>query len=249
MSDDKLYCINGEWMPYSDAHNIYGYTLSKAVQLTLYRQDTTTVNIRKDTSNDTLWDSPNHRWVGSIANLNLYQKLGKITLYKCESPTIYDSYNQALSSTTATHVDVESLIVPITELYETEGITTHPCKNYYTKDGEILCWYDDVENLYWNNKVGYKMWQQTPPGHEVDPIDMSDFDILNIDMRPSLEQYTLTQEQMSNVEFMRFSIDMNVEFLDEGMSASDYDTLNLPIDTQLQLYNVTQPMQLIYIRV
>lgn len=256
MSEERLYYIKSvdQWLTYAEAHS-YGLTKKKPNEVTFYTNEAQPVILRKDTDTHELWDfrieEVPHEWASSISDLGLYKKLGNVTIYQGEVPITCLGFTDSELSNELKYVYLDSVFTDLETIYYSSGITPYKCTNYIVQEGEVLAWYDAVHDppMYWNNQSGYKRWQSTPPDPGITPVDVSDYDILNIDLRPVLEQYNLTQEQMSNVEFMRFSIEMNVEFLDEGMSASDYDMLNLPIEMQLQLYNVTQQMQLIYIRV
>lgn len=255
MSNDRLYYIKSlnTWLTYTQAHE-YGYTLVKAEEVTFYTSDLQEVTLRKDPSDNTFYDSREeapHSWVSDINELEsvLYKSLGNITIYQGEAHITCAGFTDSINSNELKYVYLDSEFVSIEDLYNLRGITTYKCDYYIVEDGIPLAWYDSDKELYWNNYQGYKLWQQSPPSPSAQPVDVSDFDILNIDLRPALAQYNLTQLQMSNIEFMKFGIDINIQCVDENMTVSDYEVLNIPIEVQLKLFNTTQSMQIMQIMV
>ena len=248
MSEQQFY-VNGNWYTYEEAHNLLGLTRSRPENVTFLNSDFSTVQIRKDVDDNTFYDSENHIWHDDINEFShpLYRSLGEITLYRCEAASIHDCYTDTVKNDDPKFVNYDSEMTGLDDLYNNYGMTQYRCAPYIVSEGIVIAWYDGIKELYWNDREGYHRWQQSAPQPESPPVDVSDFDILNIDMRPSLEQYTLSQEQMSNIEFMKFNIDIGLNIIDDGMQ--DYDLLNLPIEIQLQLYNPNQQLQLLLIRV
>lgn len=248
MNEQQFY-INGSWYTYEEAHNQLGLTRSRPESVTFFNSNFSEVTIRKDVDDNTFYDSESHIWHNDINEFpsTLYRSLGQIALYKCESSELYNCYTDTVNDDTPKFVDYDFVMTDLDDLYNTQGITQYRCVPYIVTEGTVVAWYDGILGRYWNNKEGEMRWQLTPPKPDAPPVDVSDYDILNIDLRPALEQFTLTEEQMSNVEFMKFGIDIGLDFIDHNMV--DYDIINLPIDTQLQLYNINQPMQLLLIRV
>lgn len=248
MSEQRFY-IGDRWYTYEEAHNLLGLTRSRPENVTFLKSDFSTVQIRKDVDDNTFYDYENKIWHDDINEFNypLYRSLGEITLYKCESATVYNCYTDTVKNDDPKFVNYDSTMTDLNWLYSKYGMTQYRCAPYIVNEGIVIAWYDGILGLYWNDRDGYRRWQLTTPVPESPPVDVSDFDILNIDMRPSLEQYTITQEQVSNIEFMKLSIDLGLNIIDDGMQ--DYDLLNLPIEIQLQLYNHNQPLQILLIRV
>ena len=248
MSEQRFY-IGDRWYTYEEAHNLLGLTRSRPENVTFLKSDFSTVQIRKDVDDNTFYDYENKTWHDDINEFNypLYRSLGEITLYRCESATVYDCYTDTVKNNDPKFVDYDSTMTDLNWLYYKHGMTQYRCAPYIVNEGIVIAWYDGILGLYWNDRDGYRRWQLAAPVPESPPVDVSDFDILNIDMRPVLEQYTLTQEQVSNIEFMKLSIDIDLNIIDGGMQ--DYDLLNLPIEIQLQLYNPNQQLQLLLIRV
>lgn len=248
MGEQQFY-INGNWYTYEEAHNQLGLTRSRPENVTFLKSDFSTVQIRKDVDDNTFYDTENHIWHEDINEFDppLYRSLGEITLYRCESATIYDCYTDTVKNDDPKFVSYDSEMTSLDDLYKDYGITQYRCAPYIVNEGIVVAWYDGILELYWNDREGYHRWQRAAPQPESPPIDVSDFDILNIDLRPALEQFILTSEQMPSIEYMRFNIDIGLDLLDYNMQ--DYDILNLPIEMKLQLYNINQPLQLLHIKV
>lgn len=248
MSEQRFY-IGDRWYTYEEAHNLLGLTRSIPENVTFLNSDFSTVQIRKDVDDNTFYDSKNYVWHEDINEFSptLYRQLDQITLYKCESSELYDCYTDTVKNDDPKFVNYDSKMTDLNDLYEKQGITQYRCAPYIVNEGIVIAWYDGILGLYWNDRDGYKRWQLTAPVPESPPVDVSDFDILNIDMRPALEQYVLEEDCMSSIEFMKISVDINLNLLDSDMQ--DYDLLNLPIDMQFNMYTTDQPLQLLFIRV
>ena len=248
MNDQEFY-IRDRWYTYEEAHNLLGLTRSRPENITFLKSDFSTVQIRKDIDDNTFYDAENHIWHEDINEFDppLYRSLGEITLYRCEAASIHDCYTDTVMNNDPKFVSYDSEMTSLSDLYKDYGITQYRCAPYIVNEGIVIAWYDGIEELYWNDREGYHRWQRSAPQPESPPIDVSDFDILNIDLRPALEQFILTSEQVANIEFIRFNIDVGLDFADNEMS--DYDLLNLPIDVNLQLYSTNQPLQVLHIRV
>lgn len=248
MSEQRFY-IGDRWYTYEEAHNLLGLTRSRPENVTFLKSDFSTVQIRKDVDDNTFYDAENKIWHDDINKFNypLYRSLGEITLYRCESATVYDCYTDTVKNNNPKFVDYESVITSLNDLYINNGITKYRCAPYIVNEGIVVAWYDGIEELYWNDRDGYHRWQLTAPVPESPPVDVSDFDILNIDMRPALEQYVIAEQQLSNVEFMKIHVDVNLDFVDYG--TEDIGLLNLPVDFKVQLYTNNIQLQLLSIRV
>lgn len=175
MENERLYYIESlnRWVTYEEAHQ-YGYTLTKPEILTLYTDDLQAIQIRRDISTDTLYDTREvapHSWVTDIDVLGLYSQVGSITLYTADTPESYTGYVASLASNVPTHVDYSGDLTLISDLHDNFGITDHPCQIYLVQEGITLSWYDDDENLYWD--VTKRQWQESPPSPE-QPSDGSD---------------------------------------------------------------------------
>ena len=185
MSEERLYYIKeavteDKWLTYEEAHR-YGCTRTKPQTLTFYDSEARPVSIRRDVDTDTLFDlRPEaeipHDWVDDISDLEspLYKKIGNITLYMGENPSVYVGYATSKNSTVATLVEntLHNDYIPIKDspnsLYELYGITDHKCDNYYVQEGTVLVWYDSITHLYWDNRPNKKRWVSDPPQIETD---------------------------------------------------------------------------------
>ena len=168
MENERLYYIESlnRWVTYEEAHQ-YGYTLTKPEILTLYTDDLQAIQIRRDTSTGTLYDTREvapHSWVTDIDVLGLYSQVGSITLYTADTPESYIGYVASLESDVPTHVDYSGDLTLISDLHDNFGITDHPCQIYLVQEGVTLSWYDADENLYWD--VTKRQWQESPPSPE-----------------------------------------------------------------------------------
>ena len=161
---ERLYYIDDQWVTYEQAHNEYGYTYSRPESVELFNSNCESVIVRKDTDDNTFWDSDNHVWVSDISLLHLYKSVGVTTLYRSSTPIEYDSYSSDYSSLDAGYVRVGDCITPTYELYRTLGYTDHPCIDYYVKDAVPICWYDQITELYWDSQS--KSWLREPPDYE-----------------------------------------------------------------------------------
>lgn len=165
MENERLYYIESlnRWVTYEEAHQ-YGYTLTKPEILTFYTDDLQAIQIRRDTSTGTLYDTREtvpHSWVTDIDVLGLYSRVGSITLYTADTPESYTGYVASLESDMPTHVDYSGDLTLISDLHDNFGITDHPCQIYLVQEGIALSWYDADENLYWD--ATKRQWQESPP--------------------------------------------------------------------------------------
>lgn len=168
---ERVFFINNEWLTYKQAH-LLGYTLVKPKILTLYKDDLTTVQIKQDVTDNTFYDSDNHRWVTDINALNLYLKLDSTTnLYYGESYKVYDSFTDSAFSTEPKYVRVDNSIVSVESMYNNKGATLYPCVDYSVDKTSVLSWYDDRTSLYWDDQLGRKFWSDSPPVINVDHKD------------------------------------------------------------------------------
>lgn len=168
---DKLFYIDGEWLTYDQAHSL-GYTLKKPNILRLYNKDTSQVNVRQDVDDNTIYDDKNSQWVKDIGDINLYNLVGRTTLYNIDDPIEYIGYSDSLLSSSASHVAVLSSITSVDYLYNNSGITPYECQVYLAQSGKILVWYDPVKNKYWNNQDGQKKWMDSPPAIKKEQDDV-----------------------------------------------------------------------------
>ena len=173
MSNERLYYIQAidKWLTYDEAHE-YGYTLSRPLLKTYYTQDLQPVQIRVDSESGELYDlraQAPHSWVTDIDSLNLYKLVGDVILYIADKSNTYDSYSSSISLSEPYNIAYNGEIVSYEDLYNSFGITKHPCKIYIVHDGNVLSWYDEEENLYWD--VTKKRWQTYPPSPEQESND------------------------------------------------------------------------------
>lgn len=171
MENERLYYIESlnRWVTYEEAHQ-YGYTLTKPEILTLYTDDLQAIQIRRDISTDTLYDTREaapHLWVTDIDVLGLYSQVGSVTLYTADMPESYTGYATSLTSDVPTHIDYNGDLTLISDLHDNFGITDHPCQIYLVQEGITLSWYDADENLYWD--VTKRQWQEPPPSAQTIP--------------------------------------------------------------------------------
>ena len=198
MSEDRLYYINNNWYTYEQAHNLFGCTHIKPNTLTFYNSSNEAVTIRQDPSDNTLYDSANQRWVQDISDLNLYNKIGVITLYKSETPTTYNTYSDHLNSDTNEYIYYNDEYTLLDSLYTNYGITNYPCQSYYVENGNLLSWYDSNTELYWDNET--KQWQDTAPEYgsdfsfiaQMNTMDYGEtFDSMSMVYIPTVQIFTM----------------------------------------------------------
>lgn len=246
---ERLYYINNQWVTYEQAHNEYGYTNSRPEFVTFLRDDFSEVTVRKDVDDNTFYDIENHAWYEDINEFSptLYRQLDQITLYKCESSALYNCYTDTVKNDDPKFVSYDFEMTSLDDLYNNYGMTQYRCAPYIVNEGIVIAWYDGIEELYWNDREGYKRWQLTAPVPESPPVDASDFDILNIDMRPALDQYIITEEQLSDIDFMKIYVDIDLDFIDGDVQSCD--VFNLPVYFTMQLYTNNVQLQLLSIKV
>ena len=169
MSEERLYYIKSvdQWLTYEEAHS-YGLTKKKPTELTFYTEELQPVIIRKDTDTNELWDFREevpHEWSSDISELGLYKKLGTVTIYQGEAPVTCVGYTDSALSNELKYVYLDSIFTELETIYYSRGITPYKCSNYIIQEGEVLAWYDAIHDppMYWNNQVGYKRWQSSPP--------------------------------------------------------------------------------------
>ena len=256
MSDSvkKYYYTDEEgeakWLTWEELHT-KGYTLTLPNILNVCTRTFNpkqVIQCKDDQDYDKIYDADNHTWVSTLSELStpLYKSVNSVTLYMCEQPFTYDGYTDIVNNDIPKFVNYYSELTSLDELYTTQGLTQYKCIPFIVNNGEIIAWYDQIEELYWDNRDQYKKWTSIAPKPVTQAVDVSDFDILNIDMRPALVMYSLTKEQLSNIKFMRFGVDVGLNFIDDQQ---DYDVLNIPIEISLKMYNVNQPLQLLHIRI
>lgn len=233
---DKEYYINGEWLTWDEVHNL-GYTTTPAELITVYDSENNEITLKKDTSNNTYYDETNHRWLSDITELNVYKSLGTITLYTSEVSNSYACYSNSELSDTPTHVEYDSNIVSLDELYTTNGMTQYACSDYTVTDGNILVWYDNVLNKYWDNRQDKKEWLDSPPVIEdIEPSNWTPPSFITVDFNVDFSEYieleplkvsgsgNISTANISNVQYddLKF-IDSNTE--DYELLVSD-DVIN-----------------------
>ena len=249
MSEERRYYIENaitedKWLIYDDAHR-YGCTRSKPEILTFYTSNVNPVVVRRDVDTDTLFDTSiplPHDWVNDLSDFEspLYKKIGDITLYMGENPSIYVGYATSKNSTVATLVENTSHDGYISikdgsdSLYELYGITDHKCDNYYVQEGAVLVWYDSVEHLYWDNRPNKKIWVPEPPQIEVDttsnsilpnPIPLDPIDCFSDIAEPiilgslkSYRYYTAGKDWTSGKELEPIDFSPDFDIVDEVYS-------------------------------
>ncbi len=112
----KEYYINGEWLTWDEVHNL-GYTLTPAELITVYDSKNNEFTLKKDTSDNTYYDSENKIWLSDITDLGVYKLLGTLTLYTSEVPNNYTCYANSELSDTPTHILYNSNIIIVCAIY------------------------------------------------------------------------------------------------------------------------------------
>ena len=181
---ERLFYINGSWLNYSEAHSL-GYTLNRPQIDTFYTSDFQPVDIRKDVDSDTYYDSNNHTWYSDISSFSpkLYLRLGQKILYKSETKLVFHySYADSVNDSSPEYVDYNSTMTSIEDLYQHYGITDYACQPYLVQDGNLLVWYDEINDMYWDNRQDHLEWVSSPP------VIKDDFDQQDISIIPSLDK-------------------------------------------------------------
>lgn len=168
MADETLYYIKkaNDWLTYDEAHR-YGCTKVKPVNIIFYTSSLNPVTVRKDVQTNTFYDLQEdqpHDWVNDIDELNLYSKIGNISLYKGKNKISGTGYSDSAFSNTPNFFKNEDFALSkISDLYNNFGITDHKCDVYYIYQGAVLSWYDKETSLYWDNRSFVKRWLSEPP--------------------------------------------------------------------------------------
>lgn len=138
-----------------------GYTKNPPQHIAVYDSNEDIYVLIKDTSDNTIYDSDNQTWVSDITGMNLYKYVGLYNVYIGDTQIQCRGYSTSLYSTNISHVFYEDEIQSLQYLYNTYGITNHPCVLYEVDQGEIVVWYDEQTGLYWD--VNSNTWLTEPP--------------------------------------------------------------------------------------
>lgn len=163
------YFVNGAWHSWEELHSL-GYTKSKPTKLLFYNSLLRQVQVvqSKDQDGDynKLYDDVNHIWVEDVNELGLYRRIDDLVeVYSGESFELHRGYSNSINSDTVTGVEVDGELLSVEDLHSL-GKTLYPCKLYSVSDGVVSSWYDSVTHLYWDNRVGKKLWSDTKPTDE-----------------------------------------------------------------------------------
>lgn len=204
---NKEYYLNNNWYTWEELHAL-GYTKSKPETLTLYNVDVVPVQVVQSNDQDDdygkLYDNVNHTWVSDINELNLYTKLPEqVKIYTGDSFELSNGYSNSLNSQSVSNVDLDSELLTVSELHDL-GKTLYPCVLYSVSDGVISTWYDPITNLYWDNRVGKKIWSETKP------VDESEFSGFENWMPPN------NSIELDCSERINFVSDNAIEFISSG---------------------------------
>lgn len=204
---NKEYYLNNSWYTWEELHAL-GYTKSKPATLTLYNIDVVPVQVVQSNDQDDdygkLYDNVNHTWVSDINELNLYTKLPEqVKLYTGDSFELANGYSNSLNSQSVSNVDFDSELLTVAELHDL-GKTLYPCVLYSVSDGVISSWYDPITSLYWDNRVGKKIWSETKP------VDESEFSGFENWMPPN------NSIELDYDERINFVSDNAIEFISSG---------------------------------
>lgn len=214
---NKEYYLNNNWYTWEELHAL-GYTKSKPATLTLYNIDAVPVQVVQSNDQDDdygkLYDNVNHTWVSDINELNLYTKLPEqVKLYTGDSFELSNGYSNSLNSQSVSNVDFNSELLTVAELHDL-GKTLYPCVLYSVSDGVISTWYDPITNLYWDNRVGKKIWSETKP------VDESEFSGFENWMPPD------ASTEIDSSDKLNFVSDSAIAFISSG-------TINTPVSSSL----------------
>ena len=169
---DRLFYIDGSWLTYEQAHNL-GYSLLPQQIVTLFRADNKQVNIKRDSSDHTYYDSEHLTWVDDFFSLGLYKYINNIICYIGESSSECRGYSHHTYNNTIEYVLYNSSITSLDDLYETNGITTYKCTNIIVDfNGNPLVWYDSSTELYFDDRDIHK-WV-----NNIDDVSVSMYDSL-----------------------------------------------------------------------
>lgn len=211
------YFVNGAWHSWEELHSL-GYTKSKPTKLLFYtsllRQVQVVQSKDQDSDYNKLYDDVSHVWVEDINDLGLYRRIDDLVeVYSGESFELHRGYSNSMSSDTVTGVEVDGELLSVEDLHNM-GKTLYPCKLYSVSDGVVSSWYDSVTRLYWDNRVGKKLWSDTKP------TDESGFSGFENWMPPN------ASTEIDSSDKLNFISDNAIEFISSG-------TINPPVSSSL----------------
>lgn len=152
--------IDNEWVDYdySILYNTRGYTNTPSTVLTTY--DSSHTLLESWLNSSLIWIEQDHRWYPINETPYYVKQDSPIALYKIDSKTSYTQYlNNGIL-----YVSYGSSFYTQEYLHDTYGITSTPSTVWDIDEGTPWCWYNPVEDLYWNDKK--KAWSQDPPNPE-----------------------------------------------------------------------------------
>lgn len=161
------YFVNGGWMSWDEAHNMYGYTRTPCIDITAYNSSLDAVTVRYEPSEDKYWFYGLGAWgwwfdASEITGM-YFQTSGDIQLYHGSSASMFEGYSNAYQGTTTAIGIGRSSIVDLADAYSQFGLTQYPCEDWIVLGGVVVAWYDSENDLYWDDREGAKAWTPTPP--------------------------------------------------------------------------------------
>ena len=239
----KEYYINGEWLTWDEVHNL-GYTLTPAELITVYDSKNNEFTLKKDTSDNTYYDSENKIWLSDITDLGVYKLLGTLTLYTSEVPNNYTCYANSELSDTPTHILYNSNIISLDDVYNNDGITQYSCSDYTVNDGNILVWYDNKLNKYWDNRTGKKEWLDSPPTiTNSEPQNWTPPSFITIDFDADFAYYTESEPLKINAtgripySYESYEYYDDLKFIDSLIEDYELFVSNDEVNENYVLYN------------
>lgn len=174
MAQEKYFWINDEWLTWEQAHYSFGYTKDKPNSIITYDLNLTEYTIYQDKSDLTYWNGSS--WYTKFSDTGYWLKTNaRDKLYLCEEQITFDRYKN-ITDTPELYSD--NISYPLNEklytynyLHDMFGYTKTKSEAYLVTEGIVQAWYNQDEEMYWDNRSGKKWWTAVPPTitHDVPP--------------------------------------------------------------------------------
>ena len=162
---DKFYYIRGNWLSWEQAHAL-GYTKEKPEQVIAYTATLNKQVITHDLSDDTYFID--HHWLNDFTNTGYYIKseLSDI-LYLSDNSVIKYRYSDTVNEVDPYSINAkyeyDGKLVTYEELHNTLGFSNTISSPFLVINGEVLAWYNEAIDSYWDNRSNKKLWTRIPP--------------------------------------------------------------------------------------
>ncbi len=165
------YFYNNNWYTYEELHNQFGITDGPANPLNLYDYDVNEYTCWE--FNSETWVTQDVRWYPPSL-LPYYRKTANtLPVYLIDQQIQLDEYNLRNS----TLYNYTNHLYDFTYIHEHFGVTRTPSNVYYVKDGNVKCWHNPDQHIYWD--VDTNRWYDYPPHYDEESGSIIDVEDIN----------------------------------------------------------------------